>query len=346
MTLYRRLQEQGLTVTFVTYGDSDDLHYAEHIPGIRIICNRWGLPNNYYAFIIGRVYPYLWRSQNVIFKSNQVKGAEIALKAARRARKPFIARCGYLHSDFTEQQFGPSSVHTQNAYDLERMVFSGADQVVVTTPRMQETIIQRYYISSKRVRVIPNYVDTAVFYSSQSDFRPSNRRICFVGRFEEQKNLKTLLDAVRGLEVEIIFVGQGQLREELQTKARVNSVKAQFLGIVRNNGLPEILNDQTIFVLPSFYEGHPKVLIEAMSCGLPVIGTDVPGIKELIRHRENGYLCGTDVESLRMAINTVLNDPQLRKKMGQNAREYVHNNFALDRILALELDLLQSLKTP
>jgi glycosyltransferase involved in cell wall biosynthesis len=80
-----------------------------------------------------------------------------------------------------------------------------------------------------------------------------------------------------------------------------------------------------------------------MSCGLPVIGTDSPGIKELIDHGVNGYLCGTDSESIENAIEELISRPKLRKKLGRNARQFTVENFSLDRIVEMELELYREI---
>jgi glycosyltransferase involved in cell wall biosynthesis len=95
--------------------------------------------------------------------------------------------------------------------------------------------------------------------------------------------------------------------------------------------------------MPSLLEGHPKALLEAMACGLPVIATDVPGIREVIRHRTNGYLCGTSPLEIRSAIQDVLADPSLRERMGAKARDYVVQSCSMDKIMNLELELLHEL---
>lgn len=104
--------------------------------------------------------------------------------------------------------------------------------------------------------------------------------------------------------------------------------------------LPYCLNQASLLVLPSFHEGHPKALPEAMTCGLAVIGTEVPGIREVIRHDERGYLCGSSPEEIRSAIQDVLGDADLRVRMGRNAREFVVEHFALERVVEMELALL------
>jgi glycosyltransferase involved in cell wall biosynthesis len=78
-----------------------------------------------------------------------------------------------------------------------------------------------------------------------------------------------------------------------------------------------------------------------MACGLPVIGADSPGIRELIVHGETGWLCGLDAKSIREAILYLLARPDLRAELGRNARRYVVENLSLERIVEMELALLR-----
>ena len=158
---------------------------------------------------------------------------------------------------------------------------------------------------------------------------------------DKQKNPLALLNAIKGLDIELIMVGSGPLGGLLQKKAKVENLPVRFLGNVPHGQLPEILNSASLFVLPSHYEGHPKTMLEAMACGLPVIGTDVPGIRELIEHRETGYLCGTTVEEIRSAIEEVTEDPDLCFRLGRKAREFVVDTCSLERVAKMELCMLQ-----
>jgi glycosyltransferase involved in cell wall biosynthesis len=87
----------------------------------------------------------------------------------------------------------------------------------------------------------------------------------------------------------------------------------------------------------------PKTLLEAMACGLPVIGTNVEGIKEVIEHRENGILCETDSGSIKEAITTIMEDEGLRKRLGKNARKTIEERFSLEKMVDKELELYTQL---
>ncbi len=133
--------------------------------------------------------------------------------------------------------------------------------------------------------------------------------LIFVGRIAPEKNLSALLEAIQPLQVRLVLIGEGKIRPELQRRFPSLNGRISWEGNVPNSELPEYLNRAGLFILPSLYEGHPKALIEAMACGLPVIGADSPGIRELIRHGETGYLCGTEPESIRKAIQDLLDQP-------------------------------------
>ncbi|MBW1676054.1 MAG: glycosyltransferase family 4 protein [Deltaproteobacteria bacterium] len=342
VAIYRRLQECGVQVSFVTYGDASDLRYADRFPGICILCNRWGLsPKRYERWLPLLHGWHLWRAG--IYKTNQTNGADMALRAARLFRKPLIARCGYMWSSLVRSRaVGGDFGEVEVASSLERKVFTAADGVVVTTAAMKKYVIETYALPADKVHVIPNYVLNHIF-TPRSDPSPNGRRICFIGRISPEKNPMGLLEAVHGLDVELVMIGDGPLREKLRAKAKHSGVNLCLIGNLPHHELARYLNKADIFVLPSPHEGHPKTLLEAMACGRPVIGTNVPGIREIIRHRETGYLCGTSPEEIRLAIQDVLADADLGARMGRNAREFVVENFALERVVETELALLQEL---
>jgi len=201
--------------------------------------------------------------------------------------------------------------------------------------------IKNFKINPEKIEVIPNYIDTNLF--KPLNLPKEKNSIIFVGRLEEQKNLFNLIEAIATLPVKLVIIGNGSLKEKLKNFAKEKNAEVEFKENVPNEKLPEELNKSEFFILPSFYEGCPKVLLEAMACGLPGIGTNVEGIKEIIQHKENGYLCKTDTESIRKAILEVLNDKNLQEKISQNARKTILERFSLEKILEKEIKLYQSL---
>jgi len=335
---YLYLMEHGFEVSFVTYGDASDLEYAAQLKGIRILCNESGTAvEDYERSLLSLHAKALARCK--IVKTNQTYGAELALEAARFFQKPFVARCGYMWSQNAAREYGLSSVEASEARRVEEKVFLAADRVIVTTPAMRQDILARVGGVESKVAVIPNYVDMKTFRPDGSERDPSTG--IFVGRIAPEKNLAALLEAIRPLEVNLILIGEGKLRADLQRQFSGLDGRVRWEGNVPNSKLPEYFNQARFFVLPSLYEGHPKALIEAMACGTPVIGADSTGIRELIDHGNTGLLCGTGPVSIRGAIQQIITHSELASRLGANARQYVMENFSLDKIGELELALLR-----
>ena len=337
VALYERLRDKGVCVSFVTYGNANDLDYRERLPRIEILCNRWGLPNRFYEKFLHRLHGISQKSCDLI-KTNQMSGANVALKSARVLNKPLIARCGYMFSDHVARQYGDGSSRARKARKLEQHIFKSADRIVVTTKKMAKEIREGLPGVSGKIVVIPNYVEIDRFCPADTK---KDYDIIFIGRLTNQKNPTALLEAVMRLKYHTIMIGDGPLEKELKEKYENLNSRLEWRANIPNSELPGYMNRSKIFVLPSHYEGHPKTLIEAMSCGMPVIGADSPGIREIIRHGENGWLCGTDVESIGKAIRKLLKDPALAQRFGDNARQFVLQNCALEDIVEKELKVIK-----
>ncbi|MBF0605006.1 MAG: glycosyltransferase family 4 protein [Nitrospirae bacterium] len=341
VALYKALLPHLKAITFVTYGRAYDLDFAQRIAGIRIVCNRWNLGPQWYR----RTFPLALRSCRkgpAIFKSNQVRGGGIPVYLARRFGKPSIARCGYLPSHGLRICEGEHAERTRQAMAWEHALFSQADRCVVTTQAMKECLRHEYGIEPERVRIIPNYVDTTLF-APDTTREKNKRRIIFIGRLEKEKNIFPLIDALVAQDVELWIVGDGSQRQALENVAREKGVSTRFFGTRPHHELPELLNRSAAFILPSIYEGHPKTLLEALSCGLPCIGSDIPSIRSVIRHGENGLLCGLDAASIRHTVVPLLEQPALQERLGQNARAYARQHLSLERIVEMELEVYREL---
>ncbi|WP_267926512.1 glycosyltransferase family 4 protein [Desulfolithobacter dissulfuricans] len=103
----------------------------------------------------------------------------------------------------------------------------------------------------------------------------------------------------------------------------------------KSNNMPETLVRASIVCLPSYREGLPKVLLEAMACGRPCVATDVPGCREAVKDGENGFLVPVrDPESLAEALKQLIDDAALRQKMGRRGREMAEKSFSQERVAA------------
>lgn len=342
VALYRRLLPHMKGITFVSYGDAGDLSFKERLGGIEVVCNHMGLPKFLYSILL----PFLLSKRKLgpcVVKTNQIPGAEVALSSAQKLKAPFIVRFGQLASYIQGKRNGQESFLASHSRAIESRVFPPADCIVTTAPFLRDLVSEKYDISRNKISIIPNYVDTDLF-RPMKEVDTTPRRICFIGRLHPEKNLLALIEAVSGVpDTELLLVGEGAIRGELERHAQNLGATVRFKGIVPNVELPEILNSSAMLVLPSLYEGHPKVLIEAMACGLPVIGTDVDGIRDLIQPLETGYLCGTSAGEIRDAIRKVLDDGEMAGRIGDAARRYAQEEFSLNALAERELSLYAEL---
>lgn len=338
---YRELSRSLAGVSVVTPGGSPELQFSNQLGRIDLLVNRRSLPPNFFSLVAPIQHRTALRSASIL-KSNQLDGAWTAVMAGQLHRKPVIVRAGYLWSVFVRSSQG-SGLKTWMIQCLERFTLKNSTAIFATTESLRARLTSELSIPGKRIHVIPNYVDTELF-KPQASRRPKYGRIGFIGRLHPQKNLKELLGAVSKIPgCSLVVAGEGDQRPELEKLANEYQVEVEFTGILQHSQLPELINSCQIFILPSLYEGHPKALLEAMACGLPVIGTNVNGIKELVVHKQTGLICGTDKESIRASIQELLAEPDDQQRLGTNARSYVIENFSLTRVLDLELTAIASI---
>lgn len=169
----------------------------------------------------------------------------------------------------------------------------------------------------------------------------------FVGRFVPLKNLPFLLRSFSKLyknnnNVRLMLIGIGPLYKQIQrlsVQFGIND-KVVFTGSVNNEKLSEYYSAADVFVLTSFYDNSPNVILESMSCGLPVIATMVGGIPSLVNNGKNGILVQTDnTNELVEAMKKLSEDEKLRFKMGETSRKICLKKYNWHQTAVLYNDL-------
>jgi glycosyltransferase involved in cell wall biosynthesis len=342
LALYRRYGMRNVEVAIVTYGGPREGVYADWLPGLTILYNRWRLPDSWYE----RLVPWLhasWLRHSHVVKTNQTNGGILALRAARLWRKPLLARCGYMYSEFRSREEGDDAPGVRAARAMESEIFGVAQRVAVTTKAMAEDVAERISDGAEKTIIVPNYVDTELFKPAPACEQGID--LLFVGRLTRQKNVAALLDAHARMGIAMTVVGDGPLRELVEQALPGLGNRLRWLDHALHRDLPNLMARTKIFILPSLWEGHPKALIEAMAAGMAVIGSDAPGIRELVKHGETGWLCGTGTEDIEQAVCHLMARPDLRNTLGVNARAYAVENLSLDHIADVELALLRDMAT-
>lgn len=174
----------------------------------------------------------------------------------------------------------------------------------------------------------------------------AGHNLLFVGRLAAVKGLPVLFDALEALQpthpdLRVTIIGDGPDRAALEARARRLSSMVQFVGYKSQAEVAETLRRMDMLVLPSFAEGVPVVLMEAMAAGIPVVTTRIAGVPELVEDGVAGILVlPGDVAALANAISTLLDDPDLRSDMGRAGRQKVGDEFNIAHETAWLAELL------
>jgi glycosyltransferase involved in cell wall biosynthesis len=172
-----------------------------------------------------------------------------------------------------------------------------------------------------KIDIIPNGIDTR-------QFSPGKKRkyLLCVSRLIPRKGINHLISAMPQIlkkhDTSLMIIGEGPQKDNLMKLAKEKKIarKVRFLDYVKHDDLPKYYKDASIFILPSLHEGMSNTVLEAMSCGLPIITTDTGGAKELIR--ENGIIIKKeDSEEIASAANSILADRSKADTMGKMSRK-------------------------
>lgn len=251
------------------------------------------------------------------------------------------AVCTFLGSDINIYPY-----RDKRTYDLTAKVISEYDQLVVLSGELKRNA-EKIAKPKRNIQIIQLGCDLNVFNNDKQfrtkirsglGIKPEEKVIIFVGEIIENKGVFELLDAFRELSsrysyIHLILVGTGPAEDALRKKIEISGLnnKIHIVGWKPHTEIPNWMNAADIFVLASHYEGMPTVVLEAMSCGLPVIATRVGGAPEAVEEGRSGLIVDKkNTKSLLLAISELLEDDNKCNAMGKRGREIVEERFSVD----------------
>jgi glycosyltransferase involved in cell wall biosynthesis len=225
--------------------------------------------------------------------------------------------------------------------------------VVLATSKFQAGITAAYSPREREVLITPFGVDLELFRKhSVARIDSDTVTLGFVKKLEENYGPHVLLEAFKIAEenhkrIRLIFVGNGSMEDELKkrTKELGLETKVEFLGYVDNDLVPRYLNQMDIFVMPSFRETFGVAALEAQAAQIPVVASDIDGIRECVLNGATGYLVSAgDREQFARRIIKLIEDPSTRERMGVEGRKFVSEHYewqrCVDRVEHIYLGLL------
>ena len=231
---------------------------------------------------------------------------------------------------------------------IEKKAMHVCDKIVVFSKLMKNLVIRKYHVSNKKIKVIPPGVDVNNFKPKPKDQTiirelgiPNNSKVILtVCRLTPQKNIYMLIKSFANIKREntyLIIVGDGPEKSSLEKMARslqlINKVK--FVGFRRD--VERFYSIADVFVLPSIYEPFGHVFLEAMSSGVPCIGLGgkqdsiLTACDEIIENGKTGYCIKFDVNDLKTRMDEIIQNDELREKMGRKARELCEKKYSWEK---------------
>ncbi len=239
-------------------------------------------------------------------------------------------------------------------YEITRFSIEKSDAVTAVSEFLRQETIREFRIE-RPIEVIHNFVDVDLFRTNdhpciaRSRLSPNGERVLMhISNFRKVKNLpivlKVFAEVVRFVPARLALVGDGPERESTERQAEEMGIadRVDFLG--DQESVSDILPAADVFLLPSQHESFGLAALEAMACGVPVVGSRIGGLPEVIVHEETGYLCDpTDVPCMTAIVLGLLKDEELRRTIGRAGRERAVREFNRDRIVARYVDAYRRL---
>lgn len=266
-----------------------------------------------------------------------------AMLAARKAGLPFVA--GARGSDLR--------VRDAISRRLTRPVVQRAGRLLVVSEDLGRVAVDQYQADPARIRVIPNGCDSAIFRpgdrgAARAAFAlPADAEVVlYVGRLVAEKGLRELMDATRLLApsrpaLKVVLVGEGPLQDELAERIARDNLDVTLAGAQPPVEVARWMAAADLVTLPSYSEGHPNVLVEALACGRPVVSTPVGGIPEVVDAGSGLMVAVRDADALAAGLAAVLDrrwdEVALSRKFSRDWRQ-----VARDTLIACDEALLQS----
>lgn len=264
----------------------------------------------------------------------------VGMLAARMARLPYSYT---LH--------GPSELFEPQTHRLAEKVANAAFVVCISRFARSQAMLFADPIHWPKLKIVHCGVDPARYDRPRRDSGQEFAELLFVGRLAAVKGLPVLFDALerlkdRGVAARLTLVGDGPERAQLEREAAGRGLggAVRFVGHQSQQAVAERLAEADLFVLPSFAEGVPVVLMEAMASRTAVVATRIAGVPELVEDGVSGLLVPPgDADALAAALAALIADPARRARMGEAGRAQVAAEHDAGREAAWLLRIMASI---
>lgn len=237
----------------------------------------------------------------------------------------------------------------QNLYTATgaKWTFGKADKIICYTEAEKQELID-LGINPQKIVVIHNGIDTDLFVPRKKGSQ-NNIQLLWIGRFIHGKGVDHLVDAfkiinIKHPDIKLLLVGRGPERELIKRKIGELGLdmSISIKDFISNSDIAKLYQNSNVFVLPSLEEGVPRTILESMSCGVPVVCSELPQLVDIVEGC--GFLVPKkDSQAIADRVLEILSDSSLAKKMGENGREKVIRNYSWKDTVEKTIELYKEL---
>lgn len=189
-----------------------------------------------------------------------------------------------------------------------------------------------YHSFFSNVQNFPYSMELGNYYQcTRESTKKEKIKFLFCGQLINRKNVLNTIKAFTAIDspnIELNILGTGELLPQVENLIKKDK-RCKLLGFIQPENLYKVYHDNDVFILPSLDDGWALVINEAMASSMPIIGTkEVGAIDEFIVHKENGYICTTDIESITNSINYYINHEELIYEHGKLNRRKIQDSLA------------------
>jgi glycosyltransferase involved in cell wall biosynthesis len=320
------------------FGASYDPEHVAEIEKLGVETHEFGLLKHREPLpqlgAVGEIALFLYRNEIDILHTHSTEAGVVGRFAAKLAGTPILIH--EIHGD-------PVSPDRHELFNrlligLERLATAVTTVQVVKSERIRQSYLNRGVGSPEHYELIHHGVDIDRYQSATDDGAPPKRgtRLLYVGRLADGKGLFDLLSAVQRIDsdrqFDLLVVGDGPLYGELQGEIDQRELDEYVSLLGFRDDIPTLLASADVFVLPSYREGTPRVITEALAAGVPVVSTEIAGIPEQVRDGTNGHLVDPgDVQSLTAVLDRLLGKSDQRERLAANT-DATLSKFAIDTV--------------
>lgn len=214
--------------------------------------------------------------------------------------------------------------------------------IVAVGENVKKNLVEFFDIKEEKIQIIYNAVKIKEHVNYEPNTRLENWKkegfflVGIIGRLSEQKGVDVFIESMKNIKsqnvkIKGVIIGDGELKESLETMILKNDLEDDIWMMGYQEHIVTLIQQLDLVVMPSRWEGFPLLPIEVFCVGKTLVASDIGGINEIVQQKKNGILVPKDdVEAFSKEIIALMNKPEMRESLEQNAKEFYKKHFCYE----------------